>query len=122
MSRRHDEGRDALVSELGIHRGKDDRDVRMGAVGDEQLVPVEDVGIPITGRRGSDRRWIATRLRFCQGETPQLRSTGERPEELPASALRVPNFNSGSQTRELFTDKITPLLPQMRLISSITRV
>ena len=44
---------DALVSRLGVDRGEDDEQVRLVAVGDPELLAVEDVVVTIRRRRGS---------------------------------------------------------------------
>ena len=51
--RRHDEGGDSFVLEGRIDGGENQRQIGVGAVGDEHLVAVDHIVVTVTARSGA---------------------------------------------------------------------
>jgi hypothetical protein len=58
-----DESRD-----LSVELGEDDRDVRIAAVRDVDLLPVQDVRVPVVASLGADRSEIGAGVRLGEGD------------------------------------------------------
>src|SRR5262249_25959529 len=72
---------DAPMALGAVRLSKDQRDVGLAAIGDEDLAPVEHVVRAIAPGERVLVGGIRTRLRFGQRKAPELRAGGERDEE-----------------------------------------
>ncbi len=78
----HHEGGDALVLLREVDVGEDDRHVGVGAVGDEDLVAVEDVVVAVAPRGGAQGRRVAAGARLGEREAADQLARRERLQEL----------------------------------------
>ena len=76
-----DEAGDPLVLLLQVDAGEDQGDIRVGAVGDEDLVAVEDVVVAVAAGRGAYPGRIAAGARLGEGEAAELPARGQGGEE-----------------------------------------
>ncbi len=83
-----DEQRDALVAGLGIRAGDHDHEVGQDAVGDEGLLPGEDVVVTRVHGSGPDALQVGPRARLGHRDRRDRR-TGAQPGEPPLRLLVV---------------------------------
>ena len=96
---RHEEAADPLLAGVRVGHGKDQREVSLGAAGDELLGAAQPVAVAVRHRAGSQVGRIRARLRLGQAEAAEHVAPRERAQEAFLLLFGARSHQAGADQR-----------------------